>query len=77
MVISLLTWWALEWDSAIWERGEEELGSYQRFMALFRAVFDHPPEGREGCERLFQLRQGDQTAAEYTLTFRTMAASSG
>lgn len=44
----------------------EELGSYERFMALFRAVFDHPPEGREGGER---LQQGAQTAVEYALTF--------
>lgn len=49
--------------------GEEELGSYEGFMALFRVVFDHPPEGREGGERLLPLRQGAQTAAEYALTF--------
>jgi hypothetical protein len=28
--------------------GEEELDSYEGFMALFRGIFDHPPEGREG-----------------------------
>jgi hypothetical protein len=47
-VISLLIGRALEWATAFWERGEEELGSYERFMALFRAVFKHPPEGIEG-----------------------------
>jgi hypothetical protein len=36
----------LKWATAIWERGEEELGSYKRFMALFRVVFNNPPEGR-------------------------------
>lgn len=49
-VISLLTGWALEWATAVWERGKEELGSHERFMALFRAIFDHPPECREGGE---------------------------
>ena len=46
-------------------------------MALFRGIFDHPPEGREGSERLFQLCQDDQTAAEYALTFQTVAAANG
>lgn len=43
----------------------------------FKCIFDHPPEGRERGERLLQLRQGDQTATEYALTFWTVAASSG
>lgn len=70
-VISLLTGQALEWATVVWERGEKELDSYEGFMALFRVIFDHPPEGREGGERLLQLRQEDQTAAEYALTFRS------
>ena len=69
-VISLLTRLALEWANAIWERGEEEL-SYERF----RVVFDHPSE--RGGEQLFQLQEGAQTTAEYSLTFRTVAASRG
>ena len=51
-VISLLAGRALEWATAVWKRGEDELGSYERFMALFRTFFDHPPVGREGGERL-------------------------
>lgn len=38
-----------------------------------RGSWLHPVEGREGGERL--LQQGNQTAAEYALTFRTVAAS--
>lgn len=56
---------------------EEDLGSYERFMALIRVVLYHPPEGRGGGERLFQLQQDGQIAAQYTLTFQTVAASSG
>ena len=74
--ISLLTGRALEWATAICERGEDKLGSYVGFMALFRVVFDQPPEGREGGERLLQLRQDGQTAEEYALTFQTVAAPS-
>ena len=47
-------------------------------MTLFRGIFVHPLEGREGGERLLQLRQVDQTVAvEYVITFRTVAVSSG
>ena len=47
-VITLLTGREFVWVTAFWERGEDELGSYERLMALFRVVFDHPPEGRKG-----------------------------
>ena len=39
-VISVLTGLALEWAMAVWERGKEELVSYERF----KAVFDHTLE---------------------------------
>jgi hypothetical protein len=45
-------------------------------MALFKCIFNHSPEGLEGGECLLQLRQGNQTAAEYAFTFQTVAASS-
>ena len=59
-VISLLT--GRVWATAVWERGEESLASYEGFMALFRGIVDHPLEDREGSEGLFQLRKDDQTA---------------
>eukprot|EP00063_Salmo_salar_P004097 XP_013978932.1 PREDICTED: uncharacterized protein LOC106560493 [Salmo salar] len=49
MVIFLLSGWALEWATAVWERGKEVLASYERFMALFRAereVSDYSNSGR-------------------------------
>jgi hypothetical protein len=62
----------MEWATVVWEIGEEELDSYEGFMALFGGVFDHPLEGREGSESLLQLRQEEQT-----LMFRKVATSSG
>jgi hypothetical protein len=59
-VFSLLTRRVLEWATAVWERGEEEM-IHLIHMALFRGIFDHPPEGGE---RLFQLWLDDQTTAE-------------
>jgi hypothetical protein len=59
--------------------GREERRSwiYEGFVALFKFIFDNSPEDREESERLPHLRKGIQTAAEYALTFQTIAASSG
>jgi hypothetical protein len=77
LVISVLTGRALEWVHAIWERNGPEVQSYERFTQLFRAVFDHPTEGREGGERLLRLCQGSRTASEYSLYFQKVAVSNG
>lgn len=50
---------------------------YEDFTRRFRAVFDHPPEGRAAGERLFHLRQGMRRAQDFALDFRTLAASAG
>ena len=44
---------------------------------MFKCIFNHPAEGREGGEHLLQLQQGNQMAGEHALTLRTVAASSG
>jgi hypothetical protein len=77
LVISVQTGWALEWAHTIWERDGPEVQSYERFTQLFRAVFDHPTEGREGGERLLRLCQGSRTASEYSLYFQKVAVSNG
>lgn len=43
---------------AVWERGEDELDSYEGFIARFRGNFDHPLEGREGDEHLLLATAG-------------------
>lgn len=40
-------------------------------------MFDHPSDGKDGGERLLQLTQEDQPAADYSLAFHTLAAASG
>ena len=51
--------------------------SYAQFIKEFKLVFDHPYEGKISGELLAQLRQGDRTVVDYSLEFRTLAASSG
>ncbi|KAI4894309.1 hypothetical protein NFI96_031188, partial [Prochilodus magdalenae] len=66
---------ALDWANAVWSTYER--GTYTDFIRDFRAVFDHPDEGRETGDQLFQLQQGSRSVAQYTLAFRTIAAGSG
>ncbi len=40
-------------------------------------MFEHSASGKEVGEELIALRQGNRTAADYTLTFRTLAAQTG
>uniref|UniRef100_A0A8C9XQB5 DUF4939 domain-containing protein n=1 Tax=Sander lucioperca TaxID=283035 RepID=A0A8C9XQB5_SANLU len=41
-VIELLRGRALDWASALWERQDICLASYQEFTAEMRKLFDHP-----------------------------------
>ena len=62
---------------SMWVEGDAVLDHFEEFTRRFRAVFDHPPEGRAAGERLFHLRQGTRSAQEFALDFRTLAAGAG
>ena len=62
-IVSVLAGRALEWVSALWERSVAEVYSYEDFRDLFRAVFDHPAQGKQRKE-----------ATEHALEFRTLAS---
>ncbi|KAK7925711.1 hypothetical protein WMY93_008021 [Mugilogobius chulae] len=42
-----------------------------------KQIFDHPVSGKEAAKRLFSLRQGSRSVAEFAIEFRTLAAESG
>ncbi|XP_062403850.1 uncharacterized protein LOC134094368 [Sardina pilchardus] len=75
-IITLLTGKARAWATAIWEQQGPSCNNYQDFTAEMRRVFDHPVGGREAANKLFQLRQGNSSVAEYAVHFRTLAAES-
>ena len=77
VLITCLTGRALEWANAVWNGPDSAKGNYPEFTRRFRAVFDHPPEGRAAGERLFHLRQGTRSAQDFALDFRTLAAGAG
>ncbi|KAL0162424.1 hypothetical protein M9458_041820 [Cirrhinus mrigala] len=77
LICSLLTGRALDWATAMWEGNRMTFPSYAHFLTQFREVFEHAAGGRDPGEELTSLRQGSSTAADYTLTFRTLAAQTG
>ena len=42
-----------------------------------KKVFDHPVKGKEAVGQMLRLRQGTQSASQYALEFRILAAESG
>ncbi|KAL0194547.1 hypothetical protein M9458_008119 [Cirrhinus mrigala] len=77
LVCSLLTSKALKWATALWEGQQMTFPTYRHFLRKFKEVFDHGEDGKEAEEELLTLRQGSSTAADYALTFRTLAAQAG
>ncbi len=71
-VCSLLTRRALVWATAVWS--EDRQPSFRAFIQRFKEVFEHPAVGKEAGEQLLSLRQGRGSAADYSLSFRTLAA---
>ncbi|KAK3571262.1 hypothetical protein QTP86_005976 [Hemibagrus guttatus] len=51
--------------------------SFSHFAGLIREVFEYPAGGKDISVQLMELRQGTDTAADYAITFRTLAAQSG
>ncbi len=47
------------------------------FLQCFRVVFDLPVGGDGVGEQILTLKQGRNTAVQFTLAFRTLAAQTG
>ncbi|KAK3553828.1 hypothetical protein QTP70_012204 [Hemibagrus guttatus] len=76
-VMSLLTSRALEWASAVWDADPQIRSSFTYFAGLIREVFEYPAGGKDISLQLMELGQGSDTAADYAITYRTLAAQSG
>lgn len=55
VMLMLLTGKAITWVSAIWEKGGEPISNFDYFLSMFKKVFDHTPEERDGGDRLMSL----------------------
>ncbi len=76
-VCSLLTGRALDWATAVWSEVRPTFPSFRAFIQRFKEVFEHPAGGKEVGEQLLSLRQGRGSAADYALSFRTLAVQTG
>jgi len=56
------------------ERGWSVFPTFSAFLQNFKEVFNHPEGGKSAGDQLLSLSQGKNTAAEYALSFRTLAA---
>uniref|UniRef100_A0A8C9ZG27 CCHC-type domain-containing protein n=1 Tax=Sander lucioperca TaxID=283035 RepID=A0A8C9ZG27_SANLU len=63
-VIELLRGRALEWASALWERQDTCMASYQEFTAEMRKLFDHPV-GRHGLTKEERQRRRETNSCLY------------
>lgn len=76
-VCSLLTHKALDWATAVWDLNRPVFPPFEDFLRRFREVFDIPRGGEGAGKQILSLRQGRSSAAEFALTFRTLAAPTG
>uniref|UniRef100_A0A8K9UV32 Gypsy retrotransposon integrase-like protein 1 n=1 Tax=Oncorhynchus mykiss TaxID=8022 RepID=A0A8K9UV32_ONCMY len=76
-VISLLIGRAREWGTAIWEARAECTNQYQDFKEEMIRVFDRSVFGEEASRALSSLCQDNRSITDYSIEFRTLAASSG
>ncbi|KAK3563471.1 hypothetical protein QTP86_030077 [Hemibagrus guttatus] len=68
---------ALEWASAVWDADHQVRSSFSYFVELIWEVFEYPAGGKDISTQLMELRQGSDTAADYAIKFRTLAAQLG
>ncbi|KAI2649352.1 Transposon Tf2-6 polyprotein [Labeo rohita] len=76
-LMTLLTGKALDWASAVWDADPQLKKSVEYFLLQIREVFEYPAGGRDISTQIIHAKQGNRTAAEYAIEFRTLAAQSG
>ncbi|KAL0153973.1 hypothetical protein M9458_050730, partial [Cirrhinus mrigala] len=77
LVINCLSGSALRWAESIWSQGGPVSSSYHAFAQHFLEVFGRSDQTTSAGEELYRLRQGSASVQEYSIQFRTLAASSG
>ena len=76
-VITLLSGRACEWATAVWDANAPKCQTFFQFSQAMRGTFDRSVSGPAATRQLFQIRQGQRSISDYTIEFRTLAASAG
>ncbi|KAL0150900.1 hypothetical protein M9458_053819 [Cirrhinus mrigala] len=77
ITISLLTGRALQWAGALWNSESPLIYSLSGFVKHYKEVFSQATTEISVHDELLRLQQADLTIHDYTVRFRTLAASSG
>ncbi|KAI5102205.1 nephrocystin-4-like, partial [Silurus meridionalis] len=75
--ISLLSGRALDWAQSLWDAASPATQSYARFTTHFLEVFCGSSGALTMADQLLSIRQGNDNVMDYSLHFRTLAASCG
>uniref|UniRef100_A0A8C1LRZ5 Gypsy retrotransposon integrase-like protein 1 n=1 Tax=Cyprinus carpio TaxID=7962 RepID=A0A8C1LRZ5_CYPCA len=76
-IITLLVGQAREWGTAMWDNDHQCCSSFKEFSEELRKVFDRSALGTEAARALSLLQQGGRSVSDYSIEFRTLAASCG
>ncbi|KAK3527323.1 hypothetical protein QTP86_020252 [Hemibagrus guttatus] len=76
-IISLLSGKARRWAKSMWTTESPVMQSLDPFLVHFKDVFGTSTSALSVHDELFGLRQANRAIHDYTLHFRTLAASSG
>uniref|UniRef100_A0A671LRM1 CCHC-type domain-containing protein n=1 Tax=Sinocyclocheilus anshuiensis TaxID=1608454 RepID=A0A671LRM1_9TELE len=76
-MMTLLSGKAIDWAAAVWETDVRFRRSFDYFIQQLREVFEYPAGGKDISTQILHMSQGNRTAAEYAILFRTLAAQSG
>lgn len=75
--MTLLTGRAIDWASAVWDSDPRFKYSADYFIQQLREVFEYQAGGRDISTQIINISQGNCTAAEYAVEFRTLASQNG
>lgn len=80
-MLSLLMGKALDWASAVWDSDTQIKRSANYFASQIKEVFEYPARGKDVLVQLLELRQGSDSATDYTIKLShwrlNLAAQSG
>lgn len=74
-VLTLLTGKARDWGTSVWEAHAPFCASFEGFRNEMIKLFDRSARGEEAVAQLAQLHQGKRSVTEFSIEFKTLAAS--
>lgn len=76
-ILGLLRGRALTWAQASCTEVHLDTLPLEEFLRRLRRIFDRPSHSGCASDRLFSLRQGSRSVADYSVEFGTLAAEAG